>query len=138
MFKFRLQTVLDLRVNELDSAERTYLVAKSKREDAELDFDGVKKMIQEQRQQPRETFQARLDAEAYSQRLEDESRAILTTIGVLEDEEAKAMGFWIEAKKEVKALEKLKEKAEDEYNIEMNRKEQAELDEWAVLRRSAA
>ncbi|MFM9872798.1 MAG: flagellar export protein FliJ [Fimbriimonadaceae bacterium] len=138
MFKFRLQTVLDLRVNELEIAERTYLIAKSKREDAEQDLAGIHQMLQDQRRQPRETFQARLDAEAYNQRLEDESRAILTTIGVLEDEEAKAMEFWIDAKKEVKALEKLRDKAEEEYALEMNRKEQAELDEWAVLRRSAA
>lgn len=138
MFKFRLQTVLDLRLNELESAERSYLLAKSKREDAEQDFNGVNQMLLDQRRLPRKTFQARLDSEAYTQRLEDESRAILTTIGVLEDEEQKAMQFWIDAKKEVKALENLREKAESEFNLELNRKEQAELDEWAVLRRSAA
>jgi len=138
MFKFRLQTVLDLRIGELENAERAYLLAKSKREDAEQDLEGVKQMLQSQRRQQRDSFQARLDAEAYTQRLEDESRAILTTIGVLEDEESRAMALWIDAKKEVKALEKLREKAYDEYNLELNRKEQAELDEWAVLRRSAA
>ncbi len=138
MFNFRLQTVLELRTVELETAEREYILAKSKREDAEQDFEGIKQMLQDQRRKPRVSFQARLDCEAYTQRLEDESRAILTTIGVLEDEESKAMSFWIEAKKEVKALENLREKAVDEYNLEQNRKEQAELDEWAVLRRSAA
>lgn len=137
MFKFRLETVLDIRAIELEAAERAYLHAKSKREDAEQDFQGVQFMLTENRRKPRESFQARLDAQAYTERLEDEARAITSTIGVLQDEEKVAMEAWMEARKEVKALEKLREKAQDEFNLELNRKEQAELDEWATLRRAA-
>ncbi|ARU40254.1 hypothetical protein CCB80_03510 [Armatimonadetes bacterium Uphvl-Ar1] len=134
MFKFRLQTVLDLRLIALDEAERQYVLAKSKRESAQADHDGVQRILAQAKQQSRANFQDRIDSLAYTDRLQDESRALLSTIGVLEAEEDQAFAAWMEAKKEVKTIEKLRTKALEEYQLDETRREQAELDEWATLR----
>lgn len=137
MFKFRLQTVLELRQAELENAERAFRLAKSKRLDAESDRRGIDLLMQEQRKRPASTFQSRLDACAYTDRLEDEARAIDSLTAVLLAEEGQAEAAWIEARKEVKALENLRENAFQLYTAELNRKEQAELDEWATMRRAS-
>lgn len=134
MFKFRLQTVLDLRLIALDEAERQYVLAKSKRESAQADHDGVQRILAQAKQQSRANFQDRIDSLAYTDRLQDESRALLSTIGVLEAEEDQAFAAWMEAKKEVKTIEKLRTKALEEYQLDETRREQAEIDEWATLR----
>ncbi len=134
MFKFRLQTVLDLRLIALDEAERLYVLAKSKRESAQADHDGVQRILGQAKQQSRTSFQDRIDSLAYTDRLQDESRALLSTIGVLEAEEDQAFAAWMEAKKEVKTIEKLRTKALEEYQLGETRREQAEIDEWATLR----
>ncbi|MBA4293686.1 hypothetical protein C0431_12055 [bacterium] len=134
MFKFRLQTVLDLRLIALDEAERLYVLAKSKRESAQADHDGVQRILAQAKQQSRTSFQDRIDSLAYTDRLQDESRALLSTIGVLEAEEDQAFAAWMEAKKEVKTIEKLRTKALEEYQLDETRREQAEIDEWATLR----
>lgn len=134
MFKFRLQTVLDLRLIALDEAERVYVLAKSKRESAQADHDGVQRILAQAKQQSLTNFQDRIDSLAYTERLQDESRALLSTIGVLEAEEDQAFAAWMEAKKEVKTIEKLRTNALEEYQLDETRREQAELDEWATLR----
>lgn len=134
MFKFRLQTVLDLRLIALEEAERMYVLAKSKRESAQADHDGVQRILAQAKQQSLTNFQDRIDSLAYTDRLQDESRALLSTIGVLEAEEDQAFAAWMEAKKEVKTIEKLRTKALEEYQLDETRREQAELDEWATLR----
>jgi flagellar export protein FliJ len=134
MFKFRLQTVLDLRLIALDEAERLYVLAKSKRESAQADHDGVQRILAQAKQQSRTNFQDRIDSLAYTDRLQDESRALLSTIGVLEAEEDQAFAAWMEAKKKVKTIEKLRIKALEEYQLDETRRQQAEIDEWATLR----
>lgn len=137
MFKFRLQTVLELRQGALRAAERNYLLAKAKREDAEADHAAALRLRDESRRQPVIDIAGRLAAEAYIQRLDDEARALESAVAVLLDEESDAREKWIVARQEAEAIEKLREKAVAEHNLELNRKEQAELDEWAVLRRAA-
>ncbi len=137
MFKFRLQTVLELRQEALRAAERSYLLAKAKREDAEADHAAALRLRDENRGRPVIDIAGRLATEAYIQRLDDEARALESAVAVLLDEESDAREKWIIARQEAEAIEKLREKAMAEHNLEMNRKEQAELDEWAVLRRAA-
>lgn len=137
MFKFRLQTVLDLRLETLHAAEQAYLLAKSKREDAEADLAAATRLRDDSRLNNHTGLTDRLAAEAYVMRLDDEARALEATLGVLQDEETALREAWIEARKEAQAIEKLKEKAQEEHAIDMNRREQAELDEWAVLRRAS-
>lgn len=137
MFKFRLQTVLELRQRELEETELALQLARGKRLDAESDRQGIDRLMAQLRGSNPSTFQGRLDACAYNDRLEDEARALDSLISVLRAEEEQAEKKWIEARKEVKALENLREKALAEHNAEVNRKEQAALDEWATMRRAA-
>lgn len=137
MFKFRLQTVLELRITQLEEAERTYGLAKSKRESAEADLYAIQQMRSDQIRKPVGDIQSRLNSQGYQARLEDEFRALQSAIGVLQDEEQQLMDAWIEARKEVKAVEKLKEKSYAEYVKEQERLEQIALDEWATMRRTA-
>jgi flagellar FliJ protein len=138
MFRFRLQTVLELRLNQCEAAEQAYLLAKSKRVAAEFDRQSVEALLADQRRINPAQFADRLATIAYLDRLGDQVRSIQSTIGVLQSEEDRAMAVWIEAKREVKTIEKLREKALAEFNLEQQRKEQAELDEWATLRSGRA
>ena len=56
---------------------------------------------------------------------------------VLLQEEGAALAAWQGKRRDAEALRKLRERAYEEWTLDQNRKEQAELDEWAVLRRSA-
>lgn len=137
MFKFRLQTVLELRIEALDEAEKAYLLAKSKRDNAETDLLAIQQLRTEQVKKPVGDIQSRLSSQAYQARLEDEYRAMQSAIAVLQDEEAKLMAAWIDARKEVKAVEKLRENALSAYQKEQDRLEQIALDEWATMRKTA-
>jgi flagellar export protein FliJ len=137
MFKFRLQTVLELRIEALDEAEKAYLLAKSKRDNAETDLLAIQQLRTEQVKKPVGDIQSRLSSQAYQSRLEDEYRAMQSAIAVLQDEEAKLMAAWIDARKEVKAVEKLRENALSAYQKEQDRLEQIALDEWATMRKTA-
>jgi flagellar export protein FliJ len=70
-------------------------------------------------------------------RLDDEKRSQLTIISVLRSEEDNFNAEWIKAKQDREALEKLREKAQVDYDLEILRSEQKELDEWSVTRRLA-
>ena len=61
----------------------------------------------------------------------------VSVLAVLETEEANALLAWQERKRELEALLKLREQAFAEYQLDETRREQAELDEWAVTRRTA-
>jgi len=137
MFKFRLQTVLELRIEALDEAEKAYLLAKSKRDNAETDLLAIQQLRTEQVKKPVGDIQSRLSSQAYQSRLEDEYRAMQSAIAVLQDEETKLMAAWIDARKEVKAVEKLRENALSAYQKEQDRLEQIALDEWATMRKTA-
>jgi len=137
MFKFRLETVLELRREKLEEAERVYLLAKSKRDSAEADYLAIQQLRAEQVKKPVGDIQSRLNSQAYQARLEDEARALMSAISVLQDEEATLMAEWINARKEVKAVEKLRENALAAYQKEQDRLEQIALDEWATMRRTA-
>lgn len=58
-------------------------------------------------------------------------------IEVLIEDEARALAEWNARKQDVQALEKLHDKAFSEWMYEVNREEQAFLDEWTNGRRAA-
>ena len=79
----------------------------------------------------------RLAHEAHLDRLDAEQSALEAAVSVLLGEEESARDAWIETKQNLEALEKLREKDYQEWQLVEGRREQAALDEWAVLRRSA-
>ncbi len=70
-------------------------------------------------------------------RLDDDERSQNTVLSVLYDEEATLRGAWTKKKQELEAVAKLRENAVEAWTRDENRREQSELDEWAVLRRVA-
>ncbi len=136
-FQFRLQKVLDYRRAMEERAQDAYLdsrVARLEAEAAVAAVDVRRRTLLSSNQQDL-SFRQTLELMLLS--LDDEERQKKVVVEVLADEERKALQAWQEKKQELEALVKLREKAEAEYGIELNRYEQAQLDEWTVQRREA-
>ena len=136
-FKFRLQKLLELRRIEEAEAKDAYLQAKSARLDAEVEAEKISMRRMEISDQKRTSLDELIAAQAYIHRLEDEEGHMRSALGVLIDEEEGAKKNWVLRKQEAEAFEKLKEKEYEEWQKEEARKEQADLDEWAVQRRAS-
>lgn len=136
-FSFRLEKLLEYRQKLEETAEAAYRETQARRIDAEHDLEGIKITRRNAVGKGVGCLQGRIALEAYLSRLEDTERGQISVIGVLKDEEEQARQAWLIAKQECEVLEKLREKELAEYNLEAGRREQAELDEWAVLRRAA-
>ena len=59
-------------------------------------------------------------------------------IAILRQDEDMMRNQWMAARRDAELLEKLKTKAKDEYDLDLSRFEQAELDEWTMMRRDVA
>lgn len=136
-FDFRLEKVLEYRRMVEDWAKDTYLDAKSKRLEGEAVQIGL---LQERTRLLESTITTIDDCQVLDLRLtllEDQILHQKLIVNVLLDEEAGAQKEWTNRRMETKALEELRGKAYEEWQLEMNRQEQAALDEWAVQRRVA-
>jgi flagellar export protein FliJ len=136
-FKHRLEKLIEYRRLQEGWAEEAYLMAHAARLDAERRRDRAwTKLRTEQR-----SFQGdprRFDQHlAYVERLECEANGEETSLGVLANEEEMARRTWLQARQDAEALDKLREKARAEWRIEEERREQAAMDEFAVMRRAA-
>ena len=69
--------------------------------------------------------------------LDDRERGQNQILMVLGNEETNALAAWQLQKQELEMVRKLKETAQEQHTLQENRREQAELDELAVLRRTA-
>lgn len=136
-FSFRLERLLDHRRNEEQAAKDHYLQSRAKRIDLEHDIEGVRGIREKSLGRIASNLRERMDLELYLQRLEDESRALHSALGVLVDEEHRARELWLRAKQDADALDKLRENEYAEWVKEANKKEQEALDEWATMRRAA-
>lgn len=136
-FKFRLQKLLDYRRGLEEAAKTAYLESRARRIDAEYDLQGITQSKTTAVHKGLPCLQNRLALNAYLERLDDQFRAQQSVIAVLEGEEEQLRLAWIRAREEAEALQKLHDKELEAYNLEVTRKEQADLDEWAVLRRAA-
>jgi flagellar export protein FliJ len=137
MFKFRLQKVLDYRETMEHWAQEAYLDTRVARLEAEAAMHDVGTRRKEMLHQQANTLYERQDMEQRLARLDDEEVEKKTVVEVLKAEEEKALQVWHEKKRELETMVKLRDKAKEEWTLEANRKEQAELDEWAVLKRGA-
>lgn len=136
-FDFRLERVLEYRKLVEEWAKEAYLDAKSKRIEAEAVSLGLNQV---RTSLLLETVTTIDDCQVLDLRLtlvEDQIYHQKLIIGVLENEEAAAKEEWISRRMETKGLDILRGKALDEWQLEMSRKEQSDLDEWSVQRRAA-
>ncbi len=136
-FEFRLQKVLEYREISEGWARDRYIAARAERLEAEATLAAIERRRLETVRGGAGSLDERLILERLLERMDDETRATKAALGVLCDEEAKAFLEWQARKQELKAMQKLREKAETEFRLEMSRLEQAALDEWATLRRQA-
>lgn len=136
-YKFKLQTLLDHRKNLEHSAEEEFLIARARRIECEHDIDGCAKMKDIALGGKPRNLDGLRELDRYLERLNDEARALLSTLSVLLDEEESARQAWLSARTEAEVVMKLREKDYQEWRTAMDRQEQKDLDEWAVIRRAA-
>lgn len=133
-FAFRLQRLLDYRVLQEKWARDAFLAARARRLEAEEDSQTIQTNRSAMIRGRANDLGSRLTLEYALNRLDDDLRAHEAVIGVLADEENQSHDQWLKARQEREALEKLREKALDQYKVEQMRLEQAELDEWTTSR----
>jgi len=136
-FDFRLKKVLDYRRLTEEWARDAYLEARGARLEAEL-----ARIVTEQERNhlyaasPRSVDEL-LARESRLELLQVKHREQSIVIDVLAEDETRALSEWNARKQDVQALEKLHDKAFAEWMHEVNKEEQAFLDEWTNGRRAA-
>lgn len=136
-FVFKLQKVLEYRERLEKEAKDAYLDARAKTIEAEQELARLVQRRMAAVRQPLSSLDDHLALDAFLKACEDREREQHLVIQVCEAEEEQKRNLWIEAKKEYQAIVKLRDKAFGQWLAEESRREQNELDEWAVLRRSA-
>lgn len=137
-FTFRLQRVLEYREMAEQWAKEAYLEAKTARLEIEIDLEGIEAKRQRYLNGPILTIDDHVATEACLQRLDSQEAEKRTILQVLINEEEQAFEAWKEKRVETQVLAKMREKASTEHELEVNRIEQSELDEWAVTRKKSA
>ncbi|MGV3617567.1 MAG: flagellar export protein FliJ [Fimbriimonas sp.] len=136
-FSFRLQKVLEFRELEEGEAQNAYRAAQDAVSEKQAD---IRKLILHRTalvSAPAPTIDARLHLERVMERIDDEERTERSILAILENEETIAEANWNAKRQAVKVIEKLRENALEAWKQDEERREQADLDEWAVLRRAA-
>ncbi len=134
-FSFRLEAVRRYRATLETAAKDAYRDAQRRTFECENDILILIQKISFALNDPLQTVSDRLALESRIARIEEKIQHQNIILQVLQSEENDALLAWVEAKRELEILEKLLEKRVEEWQLEELRKEQAELDEWAVTRR---
>lgn len=137
IFSFRLQKVLEYREMQESWAKDAYLDAKAARVAAEDEILA----IQSTRGELIETTPTEIDAlrnlESLLLRLDELERDQTYVVNILGNEETNALAAWQNQKRELETLVRLRDAELEEWTLEESRREQREIDEWAVMRHSA-
>lgn len=136
-FSFRLQKVLEYRELEEGWAKDAYLTAQRVRTEQESEISELLNQRQAILQVPVHGLEGRRHLDTFLIKMEDDLKSHRIVLSILENEELSAQAEWNIRRQAVKALTNLRDRAREEWMLEESRKEQAELDEWAVLRRVA-
>jgi flagellar export protein FliJ len=136
-FDFRLKKVLEYRRLTEEWAKEAYLEARSARLEAEIARIVIEKERHDLFNNTPRTINELLSREQRLELLQARHREQSIVIEVLIEDEARALAEWNARKQDVQALEKLHDKAFSEWMYEVNREEQAFLDEWTNGRRAA-
>ncbi|MCC7433751.1 MAG: flagellar FliJ family protein [Methanoregulaceae archaeon] len=136
-FDFRLKKVLEYRRLTEEWAKEAYLEARSARLEAEIARMVIEKERYDLFNNTPRTINELLSREQRLELLQARHREQSIVIEVLIEDEARALAEWNARKQDVQALEKLHDKAFSEWMYEVNREEQAFLDEWTNGRRAA-
>ena len=136
-FDFRLKKVLEYRQLLEGWAKDAYLDARAARLEAEVEKLGIQRQKADLLRDVPTTVDGLLIQELRFNALDDKELQQHVILDVLTDEEAKALYEWTERRRDVSALERLHDKAYDEWVHEMTKEEQEFLDDWSSSRRAA-
>jgi flagellar export protein FliJ len=139
VFTFRAQPALDLRKREFDARRRDLATAEWELRAAEQLFTEATETLREAHEQARATLrnsgiEQYVWHRVWIDRIERAKAAHAVTVAQKRDGVAKAAAACQQAKQRLDALEKLKAKAHEAWEDEMNLREQRELDALATMR----
>lgn len=138
MFNFRLQKILEYRETQEEDAKRHYLERRAATLEAEARLVTITSARHDVIAKSSSlSLVARIELEGRLVRFDDEERFALSALSVLQGEEATAESLWKERRRDAEAIRKLRARALEAWELTESRREQNELDEWAVLRRVA-
>jgi flagellar export protein FliJ len=136
-FRFRLTSIMRLRVRERDKAAQALQQAQLAKQKLLDQIASLEHEIQEQaafRGQAslgQVDIQRLLDVQRYQMNLLEEIRSIRGNVGLIEQEISKRRAKLVVCEQGVKALEKLEENNRAAWQAEQSQRTQASLDEWA-------
>ena len=134
-FNFRLQRVLDYRADQEDAAKRVYQNAVAERIETEAQIDAIIARRNATMGRTPDSISGRLALETHVFAVDAQVETLRSVLNVLADEEEQAREKWLQCRQDRKALGTLRDKELEEWTLNESRREQADLDEWAVLRR---
>lgn len=136
-FNFRLETLLQLRISEAEEAKLIYFHAQKSRYEMEDYLAELSLTRRESLGHPAQDFSTRFALQAWMDSLDLQQQQAESALMVLLDEEEGCRQVWLDRQQAADVLAKLRERHAFDHELEMSRWEQAQLDEWAVMRRSA-
>jgi flagellar export protein FliJ len=136
-FKFRLHKVLEYRILVEQWAKEAFLAARLGTFECEGELEEIRFSRRTLLSASVTSIDDRKALEIALQKSDDDEQAKQIALAVLRDEENAALEEWKLKRQELEALKKLRDEAYAQWEQEATRKEQAELDEWANMRRAA-
>lgn len=136
-FRFRLQSVMRLRVRERDKAAQAVQQAQLARQKL---LDQVEELQAESAEQNtvrsvasvgQVNIQRVLDAQRYQMNLMESVRGIQANVTLIDQEIEKRRAKLVSCEQDVRALEKLQQHQLEAWRAEQEVRSQARLDEWA-------
>jgi len=137
-FKFRLQRVLEYREMEEKWAKDHFLEKQAARFEAESELAEIDRTRKAYLGMGADDLTQRRELEIRLQKLDDCERAQRLLIYTLQEEEDEARAIWLDKRQEKSVMEKLRERAHEEFKVLIEKQEQQALDEFATQRRVAA
>lgn len=136
-FNFRLQRVLDYRAGLEEEAKRAYQAAHAATGAEEREIRTVQQRRLGLLSLETRNLDERQAVEQCVLSLDQSLRHHHTILDQLRFEEEKALARWVETRRSLLSIEKLRDKAWEAWQLEETRREQRAMDEFAVLRRAA-
>lgn len=136
-FKFRLDPIIQLRMRARDSAAQAFQQALQASEQLRGE---IERIIQESdSQRPGQSAasqgevkpQMLLESQRFQVQLKQQVRELEGKLAAIDAEGEKRRKVLVEAERELRSLEKLREREEAAFNLREAKSEQANLDQWA-------
>lgn len=132
-FTFRLEKLLRVREHSEDQAKDQFRMCRQAVLAVEKEIEDLDNLVEKAMIRPCLSLPERIQTELLIMTLKEDRTMKLAALSIVEQEADTALGHWRLAKQDAEIVRKLKENAYIEWKTEAARKEQAQLDEWAVI-----